>query len=379
MSIDLDIRKHFSGFDLSVRFSVGNERLGLLGASGCGKSMTLKCIAGIETPDWGRIVINGTTVFDSEKKINVPPQKRHTGYLFQKYALFHNMTVRENLAIALRHIPASEKKKKIDEMLSKLKIAELATRKPSQLSGGQQQRVAIARMLVLSPLVVMLDEPFSALDSFLRSTVEKELMDILSGFDGTTLFVSHDRDEVFRICQHMVILDHGRIMCSGTRDDIFRNPQTVSAARLTGCKNIAPAFRISTRSLYVDEWGLTLITAEDIPHTVTHVGLRAHHIRPPKIGETENCFDFTVSRYESAPFTLTEYITAIPGESEQEASPHKQNCPLVRKISNQEGVSYHDGMEHPQHLRLCLPAEYLLLLEEESSYSTLVLQHHVKN
>ncbi|MDR1484774.1 MAG: ATP-binding cassette domain-containing protein, partial [Planctomycetaceae bacterium] len=220
MSLEVEITKKLAHFTLNVSFRTENECLGVLGASGCGKSITLKCIAGIVQPDSGLIVINGHTVFDSKRKINLPPQKRQTGFLFQQYALFPSMTVRENVEIVLRSRGKTQRKQYTDEILEKLRLREFARQKPSQLSGGQQQRVAMARMLVSSPEVIMLDEPFSALDSFLRLAVETELSEILSLFSGTILFVSHNRDEVYRLCQRMLILQDGTMAALGTTSEL---------------------------------------------------------------------------------------------------------------------------------------------------------------
>lgn len=176
MSIQVDIQKKLGNFQLEVAFQQESGVLALLGASGCGKSMTLRCIAGIETPDAGKIVINGVTVFDSEKKIDLPPQQRQVGLLFQSYALFPNMTVVENILCGLR-----EKKSKAEraalaaEYVKKFHLDGLEQHLPSQLSGGQKQRCALARMLIGKPRLIMLDEPFSALDSHLRWELECQL------------------------------------------------------------------------------------------------------------------------------------------------------------------------------------------------------------
>ena len=181
MSLEFKVKKDFGGFTLDMELNAENEVLALLGASGCGKSMTLKCISGIVTPDEGRIVVNGRVLFDSEKNINLSPQARRVGLLFQNYALFPNMTVQQNLMAGLM---ACEKNKnaasqKIREILEKFELNGLEGHKPSELSGGQQQRVALARIFLSSPGILMLDEPFSALDGYLRWNLEQELLDVL--------------------------------------------------------------------------------------------------------------------------------------------------------------------------------------------------------
>jgi molybdate transport system ATP-binding protein len=334
--------------------------------------MTLKCIAGIVQPDSGTITINGQTVFDSKRKINLPPQKRHTGFLFQQYALFPTMTVRENMEIVLCRLKKTERKQRVEEMLEKFHLCDVSNQKPSQLSGGQQQRAAMARMLVSSPEIIMLDEPFSALDSFLRLAVETELMEILSSFNGTILLVSHNRDEIYRICQRMLILQKGNMAAWGTTEELFRNPGTLAAARLTGIKNIAPALAFDVRKIYVPEWGLVLETEQDVPDeivannavtnkTVTngtfYVAIRAHHIREALPGETVNCFDFNVKRKQSEPFRTQEILT-VATEKEQTI------VPLIRFISGGQDLIF-PSQETRVVRRLCLPPSHLLLLKND--------------
>ena len=198
MSISVDIEKKLGSFHLRVAFEAENETMALLGASGCGKSMTLRCIAGIVRPDRGRIVLNGRTLFDSEQHIDLPPQQRGVGYLFQQYALFPHMTVEKNVCAGTREGTRAERKAAAQRILRTLGLEELAQRLPANLSGGQQQRVALARILVGKPEILLLDEPFSALDEHIKWKIELELADTLRSFPGGVLFVSHSRDEIFQ-------------------------------------------------------------------------------------------------------------------------------------------------------------------------------------
>lgn len=177
MSLFVEIEKQLGNFHLDVRFQAETETLALLGASGCGKSMTLKCIAGIMTPDRGRIVLNGRVLFDSEARIDLPPQQRRVGYLFQNYALFPTMTVEKNILCGIRSGSKAEKAAALSATLHRFRLEGLEKRYPAQLSGGQQQRVALARILCSQPEVILLDEPFSALDSYLKWDLELKLSD----------------------------------------------------------------------------------------------------------------------------------------------------------------------------------------------------------
>ncbi|MDO4553508.1 MAG: ATP-binding cassette domain-containing protein, partial [Bacillota bacterium] len=237
MGLLVDVKKTLGPFHLDVSFEAEDEILALLGASGCGKSMTLKCIAGIEKPDRGRIVLNGRVLFDSEKKINLTPQERQVGYLFQQYALFPNMTVTKNIAAGARRLPKERQAGAVTDIIRKFHLEGLENKRPAQLSGGQQQRVALARILVNEPELLLLDEPFSALDSFLKWQLELELMDMLSLYGGTTVYVSHDRDEVYRICDSICVLSDGKSQAKGPVEKLFRAPETLAASLLSGCKN----------------------------------------------------------------------------------------------------------------------------------------------
>lgn len=209
--LEVQIYKKLAEFDLDVSFQVDDNILGLMGASGSGKSMTLKCIAGIETPDQGRIVLNGRVLFDSEKKINVPIQKRNVGYMFQSYALFPNMNVYENISVGLRARKVKDVDIVVQKMMQQFRIFELASRYPKQLSGGQRQRVALARLMAYEPDVLLLDEPFSALDEDLKKDLLQELKSELQ-ISKPVIFVSHDKEEVNYLCDLKYKIKQGEII-----------------------------------------------------------------------------------------------------------------------------------------------------------------------
>lgn len=209
--LEVQIYKKLAEFDLDISFQVDDNILGLMGASGSGKSMTLKCIAGIETPDQGRIVLNGRVLFDSEKKINVPIQKRNVGYMFQSYALFLNMNVYENISVGLRARKVKDVDIVVQKVMQQFRIFELASRYPKQLSGGQRQRVALARLMAYEPDVLLLDEPFSALDEDLKKDLLQELKSELQ-ISKPVIFVSHDKEEVNYLCDLKYKIKQGEII-----------------------------------------------------------------------------------------------------------------------------------------------------------------------
>ena len=301
MSIQVDIEKTLGAFTLRTAFEAGDETLALLGASGCGKSLTLRCIAGVEKPDRGRIAVNGVTLFDSEKRINLSPQKRKAGLLFQHYALFPQMTVRQNIACGLRReIPAKKRGPMVEKALQSYDLAEAADLFPDQLSGGQQQRTALARMMVSAPEIMMLDEPFSALDSHLRFRMEQEVRQVIAGFDRTVILVSHNRDEVYRMADRVAVMSEGRIERIGSRQEVFRDPRTVNACLLTGCKNVSPIRAAGTGTAFAADWGISLRIS--LREGTDAVGLRMHSIQP---GPGENEFRCRVEEVVENPFSVT--------------------------------------------------------------------------
>ena len=306
MSLEVNITKKLEGFTLRAEFTAGSTATALLGASGCGKSMTLRCIAGIVKPDAGRIVLDGRVLFDSEQHIDLPPQQRGVGLLFQNYALFPNMTVEQNILCGLKaEKDKAVRRERCAEMLRAMRLEALAKRYPAQLSGGQQQRTALARILVGRPRILMLDEPFSALDSYLREEVESEVGSLLAGFDGTALLVTHNRDEAYRLCREMAVMDGGRVLRTGTTKEVFADPQSITAARLTGCKNILPCTRVDDHTVQLARSVLQLTTALPVPERCTAVGIRAHDFTPcaadapnaipvKAVSTSENPFDWNL-------------------------------------------------------------------------------------
>ncbi|WP_283129590.1 sulfate/molybdate ABC transporter ATP-binding protein [Allofournierella massiliensis] len=281
MSLFVDIEKDLGSFHLKVSLETDGGITGLLGASGCGKSMTLRCIAGVETPDRGRIVLDGRTLFDSEQRINLPPQQRGVGYLFQSYALFPTMTVRQNLLAGLhREKDKARKQTLYRQAVELLGLAGLEQRRPAELSGGQQQRVALGRILVNRPQVLLLDEPFSALDSHLREQLQLDMLRVLKDFSGDVLLVTHSRDEAYHMCGRLAILDEGQLLRCGATKEVFADPGSRTAARLTGCKNIAAARRTGPNTVWVEDWGIQFTTARPVPEDLCAIGIRAHYFHP---------------------------------------------------------------------------------------------------
>jgi molybdate transport system ATP-binding protein len=285
---------------LDVRFTSAGRPLGILGASGSGKSMTLKCVAGIETPDEGHIEMNGRVLFDSRSKINLRPQQRNIGYLFQSYALFPHMTVEGNIACALPG-KKTEKAPHIARLLARYQLQRLEKQYPAQLSGGQQQRVALARIFAYQPKVLLLDEPFSALDTFLKEALQVEMIGILQQYEGDAVLVTHNRDEAYKICDEMLVIDNGRAVTQGDTKAMFRRPAHLAQARLTGCKNFSRAQALSPGRVRALDWGVELDVTGPLPEGFSHVGVRAHDFSPAETG-AQNAIPVRVTRRVEGPF-----------------------------------------------------------------------------
>ena len=259
--LKLYIEKRLASFTLRTELETDGANLALLGASGSGKSMTLKCIAGIERPDRGHIELDGRVLFDSERHIDLPPQQRRVGYLFQNYALFPNMTARQNILCGVRSGTRAEKRRRADAFIRRFRLEGLENRLPSQLSGGQQQRVALARILASEPQAILLDEPLSALDTFLRWRLELELTELLADFSGVILWVTHDLGECRRNCPRVCVMENGRSSPILATEQLLRCPQTPAQARLIGCRNF-----YKLENGYAPELGLHF--AEKTAHAV---------------------------------------------------------------------------------------------------------------
>ena len=314
MSLHIDINKNLSSFNLDVSMESKGGIIGFLGASGSGKSMTLKCIAGLEKPSKGKIIINDKVLFDSEEKINVKTRDRKVGFLFQNYALFPHMTIKDNIEIGLDKVSKAEKSKLSSNYIKKFGLEGLENRYPWQLSGGQQQRVALARALITSPDILLLDEPFSALDNHLRASMERELVEILKDYKGTVVFVTHDIAEAYRVCDKIIVFDGGKANDIRDKNVLFETPQSLAEAKLTGCKNISRVKKLDNNFVFAEEWNLRLKCLENIKDNINYIAIRSHNIKlykDEKEKKEENVFEVVIENIVENPFDYTLYIKSI--------------------------------------------------------------------
>lgn len=317
----VQIKKKLGDFELDVKFQGHSRLIGILGASGCGKSMTLKSIAGIETPDTGVIQIGDRICFDSAKKLNIRPQKRNVGYLFQNYALFPTMTVAENIGAGLKG-SKKEKRARVQEMIEKFQLSGLEGHLPRQLSGGQQQRTALARIMAYEPDVILLDEPFSALDVFLKDRLQQELQEMLAEYEGTVIMVSHSCEEIYRFSEELLVMDRGKAAIYGKTKDIFVNPIQKEAARLTGCKNFSDIRRLDEHTIEALDWGITLCIEKKIAENAVCIAYRAHDFSPIWGERKKNCLKVQVESIAELPFEENFYL--LPENAREESEGARQ-------------------------------------------------------
>lgn len=353
MRLAVDLKKKAGDFSLELCLQSDARRIGILGASGSGKSMALRCIAGIEKLDGGHIEVDGRVLYDETARIDLKPQQRRVGYMFQSYALFPTMSVLENVMAGLsgaryrssnknetgdgnkngkvknvnetgdgnkkgsgyargsKSLSKREKRRIAQEMISRFQLEGLEDRLPDKLSGGQRQRVALARMMVTEPALILLDEPFSALDGHLRDRMQVELMQMLEDYPGQTIMVSHSRDELYRFSEEIFVISDGKLLRHGPTQEVFHDPRSKEAAILTGCKNYFTACRSDendAHTLYLPGWDTRLRLQREVPADVTCLGYRAHYFIPVWGAPKENCIPFRLERVDELPFEHNYYL-----------------------------------------------------------------------
>jgi molybdate transport system ATP-binding protein len=288
--LEVTVQKRLPGFALDVAFTTDKELAVLFGPSGTGKSLTLQAIAGTVSPDAGCILLDGQPLYDSSKRHALPPQQRRVGYVPQHYALFPHLTVAENMAFGLGRMPRRVRTQRVAELLELFGMYGFERRLPRQLSGGQQQRVALARALAVQPRLLLLDEPFAALDDVLRETLRQELLQVQARWGITVLLVTHDLSDVFALGQRVLVYDHGQIIQQGTRHEVFFRPNSRRVAEFVHTRNILPAVveHGDAETLWVRWQGYTIATTPQplVPGTPVYLCIRPTQVlivRPERV------------------------------------------------------------------------------------------------
>lgn len=359
MTLVIHIEKRLAEFTLDVSFAAGAEPLSLLGPSGAGKTMLLRCIAGLEQADRGRVALNDHVLFDSERHIHVPARRRRIGMLFQHYALFPHRTVAENVGFGLPQLNASDRSARVSRMIARTHLTGLEQRYPRDLSGGEQQRAALARALATEPEAMLLDEPLSALDTHLRSQMEAQLQETFGAFRRPALLVTHNIEEAYRMSTELLVLSRGRVVASGPKEAILRRPPTLEVARLTGCKNFSRARPISANEVEALDWGCRLRVTQSIERKPAYVGIRAHTIdfveSSGATASSDNVFLCRVVRSSETPFRITLFLR-LQQPTDNSDEPH-----LQAEVFKEKWERFHER-PFPWHVRLS--PESLMLLPE---------------
>jgi molybdate transport system permease protein len=361
MALEVQIEKRLAAYNLSLAFATGAKPLAVLGPSGAGKTMTLRCIAGLERPDAGRIVLNNRVLFDSEKSINVPSRDRRVGLLFQNYALFPHLTVAENISFGLDRLAPYERLTRTRDQITTLHLDGLENRHPRELSGGEQQRAALARALATNPEALLLDEPLSALDSHLRSQIEHQLLETLGQYRGAALLVTHNIEEAYRLGSDLLVLSQGQAAAFGPKEEIFRHPPTVEVARLTGCKNFTAARAISPNEIEATDWRCRLRVTQTIAKPITQAGIRAHQIdfveshTATQTAPTENVFPCWPVSTSETPFRITLYLKLHKAPTTNDAPD------LQAEVFKEKWQQFKDG---PLPWHVCLSPQSLMIFPE---------------
>lgn len=272
-SLYVDMQSRVGAFEINVNLNLlGTGVLAVLGPSGSGKTTLLRSIAGLHSPDKGLIASNSRVFFNSSQNLDLPPQRRHIGFVFQDYALFDHMTVYENVMYGIRE---KANRARVHNWLQKLELDTLSGRYPKQLSGGQRQRVALARALVTEPAFLLLDEPFSAIDQSLRERVREDVSDLIHGIGIPTIMVTHDIHDARIMADHILLMDHGQVLQFGTRDEVLSNPKSSIAARILGWRNILPLPVLARHGL-VD---VNELAARNVDVVACSAGIQPYHLR----------------------------------------------------------------------------------------------------
>jgi molybdate transport system ATP-binding protein len=327
--LEVDVHKSFGRFCLRATFAAGPGTTVLFGQSGSGKSLTLAAVAGLVRPDAGKVVVDGRTFFDAAHGVDLPPERRRVGYVPQGYALFPHLTVAQNVAFGLSRGEAQDR---VGDAIRLLRLEGLESRRPSDISGGQAQRVALARALVVRPRLLLLDEPFAALDTEIRRVLRAELVDLQRQLGIAVLFVTHDLAEAHAVGDRVVVVDDGAVLQVGETGAVFDRPATRRVAELTATRNLLPGevigaaeggqlVRVGPHELIATAGDLPSGTAVDVAIRPEHV-LLVRHEKGPHVGPRRNVLPGQIVREVAQGAFHTLFVRLqprlLPGEHDLE-------------------------------------------------------------
>jgi len=311
LRLEVDIQKQLPEFllDIVFRLNSNDSPLGVLGNSGAGKTTLLRCITGLDTPDRGRIILNDQILFDSAKGINLSPQERGIALVFQDYALFPHLTVAENIVFGMP-IRQSEKlnREKVKQQLQLVNLSQMGDRFPGELSGGEQQRVALARALAGNPLITLLDEPLSALDTNLKTRLLRSLQKRLASYSGLSLYITHNLAEAYQLCPQLLIIDHGETIAFDTKQNTLNHPPNLKTAQVIGCSNISVAQTTAPRIIKAIDWQCNLRVEENVSQQLNNIGINAHDLIFTEVESEINTFPVWLAKSKELPNMVVLYL-----------------------------------------------------------------------
>ena len=351
--LSVAIGAQVGSFSLQAAFDVEGGTTGVLGASGAGKTLTLRAIAGLLQPHAGRIALDGRPLFDAERRLRVPARLRGIGYVFQQYALFPHLTVSQNLTYGLGGWSEGERSRRVAELVELLHLEGLERRRPTELSGGQQQRAALGRALAHHPSLMLLDEPFSALDTPTRAMLTEQFREVQERVGFTALLVTHDVAEAYALASHLVVLEDGGVIQQGPREEVFRHPASPAAARILGVRNLLPGTVVSADS------EATVVELDGVRLTARGSGLERGArvtvgIRPQEVA---------LQRSPLAQDSLSE--TMVSGRMVQQLDRGaRRELLLALRGGAQAGPQLHVELDHATHYALgpSLPLEWTVTI-----------------
>lgn len=296
---------------ISMRIEKG-EFVAIVGQSGSGKSTCMNIIGCLDVPTSGTYLLDGRDVGQMDTNQLAAIRNELLGFIFQQYNLLPKLDLLENVEVPLMYagVPKAERRQRAREVLEQVGLGDKLHHLPNQLSGGQQQRVALARMMIGEPEAILLDEPFSALDGYLKDTLQKDMEDFLKQYQGDMIMVTHSRDEAFRFCKELMLLKDGRTLTFGDTRHLFEQPGLLEVARLTGCKNNSRARKLGAYEIEALDWGLKLHTTQEVPDDITHVAIRGHWMQPADT-PGQNTVPFEVQDYIETTFEH-QYLVKCP-------------------------------------------------------------------
>jgi molybdate transport system ATP-binding protein len=351
----VNIGKSFQEFHLNINLKTNDKVVGIIGPSGAGKSLLLNCIAGLQKPDSGEIYARGINFYHNKESVNLTPGKRNIGYVFQNYALFPNMTVRENIILAIEHLDKTEIEKRFIDKVKLLNLEGQVNKYPKELSGGQQQRVAIARALVIEPNILLLDEPLAAIDEFSKRKIIHELKNIITNFSGIVIIVTHNLEEAYELSDRLIMLSDGNVLINKPKAQVFSHPESKKVADFIGIENIYKIKSKDKNKVVINESGIEFQIEGDVDKEASHVCFRSSDIRVNNNEDSNNKYEVKVNETLE---TIDGYNVIL------DILNPKANKKYERVIWKVKKQVWDKQIKEGKNFKICIPPNQILTLKD---------------